>query len=300
MVSKASEMNPFSTLYMGELAIKAGIPPGVLNVLVAAAEAGVALSSHLKIPQDQLHRKYDSGQEDPDRSHAMQLKNVTLELGGKSPVLVCADADMKTAIEGSSGFLALNGQGCILGTRIYVHKYSAKEFVEGLKTTVEGYVSTLGADPQDKTTMSSPIYHSGQKETVMKYIAQGKTEAELITGGEAFGKNGCYVKPTLFFKPKPGARIVSEEVFGQVAVIDTFQTEADVVKRANDTEYGLGSSLYTKDLSRAMRVSAALETGVATVNNSQPWHPTMPFGRFKARFSNQNNTRDVKAILLIE
>jgi aldehyde dehydrogenase (NAD+) len=117
----------------------------------------------------------------------------------------------------------------------------------------------------------------------MKYIAQGKTEAELITRGEAFGENGCYVKPTLFFKPKPGARIVSEEVFSPVAVIDTFQTEVDVVKRANDTEYGLGASLYTKDLSRAMRISAPLETGVATVNNSQSWHPTMPFGPFKGK-----------------
>ena len=282
MISKASEMNPFSTIVLGELAIKAGFPPGTLNVLVGAAEAGVALSSHMKIRKISFTGSVAVGKKIQIAATNSNLKRVTLELGGKSPVLVFPDADVDKAVENASYFLQLNGQGCILGTRIYVHESISERFIAGLKARVEDYASTLGADPMDATTMSSPMYHERQRDTVMRFIEQGKTEAELITGGETWGDQGCYIKPTLFFKPKSGAEIVTKEIFGPVAVIDTFKTEAEVVARANDTEYGLGAALYTKDLSRAMRVSAALEAGTVTVNNARSFHPAMPFGGFKS------------------
>ncbi|MCJ1302880.1 hypothetical protein MMC08_005685 [Hypocenomyce scalaris] len=293
MISKASEMNPFSTIVLGELAIKAGFPPGTLNVLVGAAEAGVALSSHMKIRKISFTGSVAVGKKIQIAATNSNLKRVTLELGGKSPVLVFPDADVDKAVENASYFLQLNGQGCILGTRIYVHESISERFIAGLKARVEDYASTLGADPMDATTMSSPMYHERQRDTVMRFIEQGKTEAELITGGETWGDQGCYIKPTLFFKPKSGAEIVTKEIFGPVAVIDTFKTEAEVVARANDTEYGLGAALYTKDLSRAMRVSAALEAGTVTVNNARSFHPAMPFGGFKSSGIGRENGKYV-------
>lgn len=281
LISKASEMNPLSTLYLGELAIEAGFPPGTVNILLGAVEAGTALSSHMKIRKISFTGSMAVGKKIQVAAAQSNLKRVTLELGGKSPAIIFPDADLSTAIQESASFLQLNGQGCILGTRIYVHESIAETFVAGLKAVVEGYGSTLGADPQDPTTMSSPMYHQRQKDTVMKFITQGKTEAELITGGETWGDKGCYVKPTLFFKPQKGAQISSQEIFGPVAVIDTFTTEEEVLHKANDTEYGLGASIYTKDIDRALRCSVALEAGTVTVNTSQAFHPTVPFGGAK-------------------
>lgn len=282
MISKASEMNPFSTLVLGELAIEAGMPPGTLNILVGAAEAGNALSSHMRIRKISFTGSVAVGKKIQIAATNSNLKRVTLELGGKSPVLVFDDADLDIAVENSSAFLSLNGQGCILGTRIYVQESISEKFLEALKGRVEGYGSTLGADPLAMTTMSSPMYHHRQKESVMKAIEQGKKEAQLITGGESWGKEGCFVKPTIFFKPVKGAEVVSKEIFGPVVVVDTFTTETEVLQKANDTEYGLGAYLFTKDLDRALRVSAALESGTVAVNTAQSFHPSLPFGGVKS------------------
>lgn len=282
IISKASEMNPFSTLILGELAIEAGMPPGTLNILVGAAEAGVALSSHMKIRKISFTGSVAVGKKIQVAATNSNLKRVTLECGGKSPVIVFDDADLNSAIENASSFLSLNGQGCILGTRIYVQEAVTEKFIEGLKARVEGYGSTLGADPFEMTTMSGPMYHHRQKETVMASIEQGKKEAELITGGEVWGTEGCYIKPTIFFKPREGADIVKKEVFGPVVVVDTFKTEEEVLQKANDTEYGLGAYVFTNDINKALRLSAAIEAGTVTVNTAMGFHPTVPFGGFKS------------------
>jgi aldehyde dehydrogenase (NAD+) len=288
IITKASEMNSLSTLFLGELAIQAGFPPGTVNILLGAVEAGTALSSHMKIRKISFTGSIAVGRKIQVAAAQSNLKRVTLELGGKSPVLVFPDADLSTAIRESASFLALNGQGCVLGTRIYVHESIAEQFLAGLKAAVEGYGATLGANPQDPTTMSSPLYHQRQKDSVMKFIARGKEEAELVTGGESWGEKGCFVQPTLFFKPKKGAQISTQEIFGPVAVVDTFKTEAEVLEKANDTEYGLGASIYTKDLDRALRLSTTLEAGTVTVNTSQAFHPTTPFGGFKGKHTWSN------------
>ncbi|KAI9744899.1 MAG: hypothetical protein M1818_001824 [Claussenomyces sp. TS43310] len=281
IINKASEMNPFSTLALGELAIEAGFPKGALNVIVGAAAAGQALSSHMKIRKISFTGSVAVGKKIQIAATQSNLKRVTLELGGKSPVLVFDDADLDLAVSEASNFLALNGQGCVLGTRVYVHESIAEKFVAGLKMRVEGYASTLGSDPHEMTTMSSPMYHERQKTTVMGHIEQAKKEAQLITGGDSWGDKGHWVQPTIFYKPIDGAQIVSQEVFGPVIVVDTFATEDEVLHKANDTEYGLGAAVYTKDINRALRVTTALEAGTVTVNTSASFHVTVPFGGYK-------------------
>ncbi|OCK75160.1 aldehyde dehydrogenase [Lepidopterella palustris CBS 459.81] len=293
LITKASELNPFSTLAFGELANEAGFPPGVINILIGAAEAGAALASHMKIRKISFTGSALTGKKIQVAAAQSNLKRVTLELGGKSPVVVFDDADVDNAVANSMSFVSLNGQGCVLGTRIYVQRGIADEFVQKLKGGVEGFAQTLGADPFEPTTMSSPLFHHRQKETVMAFLEQGKKDAELITGGDSWGTKGCFVQPTIFYKPKPGADIVTKEIFGPVVVVDTFDDEEEVVQKANDTEYGLGAYVYTSNMDRAFRVSLALEAGSVSVNSAMPVHPTIPFGGWKGSGIGRENAKYV-------
>jgi len=293
LITKASELNPFSTLAFGELANEAGFPPGTINILVGAAEAGAALASHMQIRKISFTGSAFTGRKIQVAAAQSNLKRVTLELGGKSPVLVFDDADIDNAVANSMSFVSLNGQGCVLGTRIYVQRGVADEFVQKLKGGVEYFAQSLGADPFNMTTMSSPLFHHRQKETVMAFLEKGKHEAELITGGDSWGTKGCFVQPTIFFRPKPGADIVTKEIFGPVVVVDIFDNEEEVIQKANDTEYGLGAYLYTSNLDRAWRVSLALEAGSVSVNSAQPVHPTIPFGGWKGSGVGRENAKYV-------
>lgn len=281
MITKASELNPISSLALGDIALKAGFPPGALNILVGGPDCGVALSTHMRIRKISFTGSIEVGKKIQSAAALSNLKRVTLELGGKSPVLVFADADIPTAVQNSAVFLTLNGQGCAFGTRIYVHESVAERYIEGLKEVLVAYTANLGSDPYDKTTWSCPLFNRRQKETVKRFLEQGKTEAELLVGGEFIGDKGNYVQPTLFFKPKTGAHILKHEIFGPIATIDTFKTEAEALEKANNSDYGLAAEVFTKDLSRAIRVSSALEAGTIVVNTCQFMLPTMPFGGHK-------------------
>lgn len=282
LITKASEINPFSTLYLAELALEAGIPPGVLNVIVGTIPAGSALSSHMRIRKISFTGSAAVGRKVQIAAAQSNLKRVTLELGGKSPVLVFDDADIDNAVQNAMAFVALNGQGCVLGTRIYVQEGIADVFVEKLKAATEQFAATLGSDPFDVSTPSSPLFHHRQKETVVKFLEIGKRDATLVTGGDTWrGEKGCYIQPTVFLRPKRDSDIVRKEIFGPVAVVDVFKTEEEVLQLANDTEYGLGGSVYTKSLDRAMRVSHALEAGSIGVNTAALVHITIPFSGWK-------------------
>jgi aldehyde dehydrogenase (NAD+) len=285
MIVKASEFNPFGTLFLGELAIKAGFSPGTLNMLVGTAAAGAALSSHMKIRKISFTGSIATGKKIQIAATQSNLKRVTLELGGKSPVIIFDDFDLNEAVTMSLGYLQFNSQGCINGTRIYVHNKIAEPFIRSFKTLVEGLASALGSDPNDLSTTTTPVFHVAQKRRVMDAIAQGKKEAELITGGGVWGDKGCYIEPTVFYKPCKDARIVKEEVFGPVVVVDTFESEEEVIQLANDTEYALGAYVFTQRMDTMLRMASALEAGTVCCNTIDSMHVSTPFNGHKGKSS---------------
>ncbi|RSL43739.1 hypothetical protein CEP53_011558 [Fusarium sp. AF-6] len=143
-----------------------------------------------------------------------------------------------------------------------------------------GYTFMSG-DPTAPSTYSSPLYHHRQKDVVLSYIESGKAEAKLITGGNAVGENGCYVEPTIFVDPAPNARVLREEIFGPVLVVIRFSTDDDVLRLANDTEFGLAASVWTADMKRALRFAHKLEAGSVSVNGAGGYHPSVPMGGWK-------------------
>lgn len=241
IVIKTSEQNPFSTLFMASLSTQAGIPPGVINCLTGGVEAGHALASHMRIRKISFTGSVAVGKLVQQAAAASNLKSVTLELGGKSPVVVFPDADIDAAVCGITSFLALNGQGCALGTRVYVHRAIEDEVVAKVREVVNAHGKTLGGDPLVSGTRSSPLYNHRQRGTVLRYIKNGKEEATLLTGGSVVRDKGCYIEPTIFVNPRSNARILKEEIFGPVLTIVTFETEDEVLNMANDSEFGLAA-----------------------------------------------------------
>ncbi|KAI0466410.1 aldehyde dehydrogenase domain-containing protein [Xylaria cf. heliscus] len=281
IVLKASEQNPLSSLFLAGLTKEAGFPDGLINVLIGGAEVGNALASHMKIRMISFTGSIQVGKLVQQAAARSNLKKVTLELGGKSPVIVFQDADLEKASKMSAAFLALNGQGCILGTRMYVHEDVAPEMTARMKGIVEYMGTSLGSDPLDPSTLTSPLFNHRQRDVVLKYIEEGKKEATLLTGGSAVGEKGCYVQPTIFVNPSKSAKVLHEEIFGPVLTIVTFKEEQEVLDLANDTEYGLAAYVHTKDLGRALRFTKNLEAGMVAVNSSMVYDRTRPFGGWK-------------------
>ncbi|KAI8632506.1 aldehyde dehydrogenase domain-containing protein [Xylariaceae sp. FL1651] len=281
IVLKASEQNPLSTLFIASLTKEAGFPNGVINVITGGPEAGMALAAHMKIRMISFTGSIQVGKLVQQAAAKSNLKKVTLELGGKSPVIIFPDADLEKASKMSASFLALNGQGCLLGTRMYVHEDVSQEMIHRMKGIVEYMATNLGSDPLDPKTLTSPLFNHRQKEVVMKYIEEGKKEATLLTGGSTVGEKGCYVQPTIFINPSKSAKVLNEEVFGPVLTIVTFKDEQEVLDMANDTEYGLAAYVHTKDLGRALRFTKNLQAGSVSVNSPMVYDKARPFGGWK-------------------
>ncbi|KAI0441196.1 aldehyde dehydrogenase domain-containing protein [Xylaria telfairii] len=281
IVVKASEQNPLSSLFLAGLTKEAGFPDGAINVLTGGAEVGNALASHMKIRMISFTGSIQVGKLVQQAAARSNLKKVTLELGGKSPVIVFQDADLEKASKMSAAFLALNGQGCVLGTRMYVQEDVAQEMIARMKGIVEYMGSTLGSDPLDPSTLTSPLFTHRQKDVVLKFIEEGKKEATLLTGGSTVGEKGCYVQPTIFVNPSKSANVLNEEVFGPVLTIVTFKDEQEALDLANDTEYGLAAYVHTRDLGRALRFTKNLEAGMIAVNSAMAYDRARPFGGWK-------------------
>ncbi|KAI0147674.1 aldehyde dehydrogenase domain-containing protein [Xylariaceae sp. FL1272] len=281
IVLKASEQNPLSSLFVASLTKAAGFPDGLINVCTGGADVGNALSSHMKIRMISFTGSIAVGKLIQVAAAKSNLKKVTLELGGKSPVIVFPDADLEAASKGAASFLALNGQACVVGTRMYVHEDCAQEMIFRMKGIAEYMGSTLGSNPLEPTTMTGPLATKRQKEVVLKYIEEGKNEATLLTGGASFGEKGCYVQPTIFINPAKTAKVLNEEIFGPVLTIVTFKDEAEVLELANDSELGLGAYVWTKDLGRALRLTSKLQAGTVCVNSAQATDKSRPFGGWK-------------------
>ncbi|KAM0355048.1 hypothetical protein ACHAPU_000898 [Fusarium lateritium] len=282
VVYKMSEKSPLGVLQLGRLIKKAGFPPGVINILNGGGETGALLASHMKIRKISFTGSTFTGRKIQEAACKSNLKKVTLELGGKSPVLVFNDANMEKAIDFCvTMFLFNSGQVCAAGSRVYVHRDMITSFVESLKTRYAQVASTLGASTKDVSTFMGPVADEAQFHRVMEFIESGKKQAKLVTGGNRVGDQGCFIAPTIFTDPDPDARILREEIFGPVLTVLTFDTEEEALNLANDSEYGLAAYVWTESLSRALRLSHELEAGVIGVNGAMEGIPTMAFGGFK-------------------
>ncbi|KAL2813386.1 aldehyde dehydrogenase domain-containing protein [Aspergillus granulosus] len=287
VVLKPAEQTPLSILILATLIKEAGFPPGVVNIVNGyGREAGAALASHPLVDKVAFTGSTMTAREIMKLA-AGTLKNITLETGGKSPLLVFPDADLEQAVKWSHfGIMSNQGQICTATSRIYVHQDIFQTFLAKFKEAVET-TSRIG-DQWDESTFQGPQVTRTQYERILSYIDAAKKDgATVITGGAAHtpadekNKNGYFVQPTIFSGCTDSMAIVREEVFGPVVVILPFSNEEEAIKRANDTTYGLGAAVFTRDLERAHRVAAEIEAGMVWVNSSQDCDPRVPFGGVK-------------------
>jgi betaine-aldehyde dehydrogenase len=283
VVIKPAEWTPLSALRLGELAIDAGIPPGVVNVTPGVgAIAGAALAKHPGVRKISFTGSTATGSKIMQMA-AADIKRVSLELGGKSPSVVFADADLEKAASAVMSVYDNTGQDCCARSRWLVERSVYAEFVERF---VEKSRRVRIGDPLDETTEIGPLVSPAHRERVDGYVRQARAEgARLCLGGGAPAgagfAAGCYYEPTVFADVSPGMTIAQAEVFGPVAAILPFDSEEEAVRIANGTPYGLSASVWTRDIARALRMTRRIESGVISVNSSSSVHLEMPFGGFK-------------------
>lgn len=318
VVIKAAEQTPLSILYLGSLVKTAGFPAGVVNILNGYGRiAGAAIASHSGVDKIAFTGSTMTGRE-VMKMAASNMKNITLETGGKSPLLVFEDADIDQAIKWSHiGIMSNMGQICTATSRILVQEAIYDRFVERFKEQIRA-VSKLG-DPFDDATFQGPQVTRVQYERVLAYIESGISEGATLTLGQTeeqikakhshssngvgngiqideqgqddrkderkdqgqTPRKGFFIPPTVFTNVKETMKIYREEIFGPVAIVSSFVDEDDAVRRANDSIYGLGSALFTRDLVRAHRVARRLEAGTVWINSSNDSDIRVPFGGIK-------------------
>jgi aldehyde dehydrogenase (NAD+) len=278
-VFKSSEKSPLGTLALGELIVKAGFPPGVINLLSGAGETGALLASHMDVKKISYTGSVSSGRKVQIAATNSNLKRVDLELGGKSPSIIFKDADIENAlVHSSQGFLANSGQICVAASRILVQEEIAEKFIEALTVRFKMYIHTLG-DPELETTFLGPLADKAQAGRVISILDEGNRDgAEILIGGEF---KGNYIQPTLIKNPSLESSIWRKEIFGPVLSIRIFKTEEEAIKLANNTEYGLSSCVFTSDIVRALRVSESLEAGWVSINSAQSLNYDLTFGGWK-------------------
>jgi acyl-CoA reductase-like NAD-dependent aldehyde dehydrogenase len=276
VVLKPAELTPLTALAFAELAAEAGIPPGVVNVLAGPGRVvGQRLVDHPGVAKIAFTGSTEVGR-GIMRGAAGSIKRVTLELGGKSANVVFADADLEAAAAAAPRAVFGNaGQDCCARSRILVERPAMDEFLSLLEPAVTGL--RVG-DPADERTQMGPLISAGQRETVASFVPEGTPVA--IRGAAPDGP-GWWYPPTVLTGVAPGDRAATEEIFGPVAVVLPFADEAEAVRLANASIYGLSGSLWTRDLARALRVARALETGTLSVNSNTSVRVATPFGGFK-------------------
>lgn len=279
LVLKPAEQTPLTAIWLAELAQEAGLPDGVFNLVTGDGEAGAALSNHPDVNKVAFTGSTEVGKLIV-RASAGNLKLVSLELGGKSPLIIMDDADIPAAAEAALwAIFANSGQNCVAGSRLYVHH----KIHDPLREALAAKANALKVGPGlDRASQIGPLISQSQLERVMGYVAQGQAQGgRLIAGGERLGgdlSGGYFVQPTIFSEVTEAHAIAHEEIFGPVLAMMRFDDEAEVIGRANASRYGLAAGVWTQNLSRAHRMAAQLKAGVVWINTYDWFDPSVPFG----------------------
>ncbi|WP_170372853.1 betaine-aldehyde dehydrogenase [Ruegeria arenilitoris] len=289
MVFKPSETTPLSALKVAEILIEAGAPKGIYNVVQGYGEVGAALVTHPRVAKVSLTGSVPTGRK-VYAAAAEGMKHVTMELGGKSPLIVFDDADIENAVSGAIlGNFYSSGQVCSNGTRVFVQKGIKEAFLSRL---TERLASVKIGDPMDEAVNFGPMVSEAQMNIVLGYIERGKAEgARLVHGGARLDLPGFYIQPTVFADVTDDMTIAREEIFGPVMSVVDFETEDEVMARANATEFGLAAGVFTNDLTRAHRVVAGFEAGTCYINTYNLAPVEAPFGGSKMSGVGRENSK---------
>ncbi|MEF9601941.1 aldehyde dehydrogenase family protein [Paracoccus sp. PXZ] len=295
VVLKPAEQTPLCAIKLGELILESGFPPGVVNILTGfGSGAGAALARHPGVDKVAFTGSTGTGKKIVEAALG-NLKKVTLELGGKSPVFIFPDADIEAAIQGAANAIFLNsGQVCSAGSRLYVHERIFDQVVEGVAAIGDGMKLGHGLDAE---TQLGPLISAVQRERVSDYIDSGLHEGARIAGSGAKAQSeGYFVAPTVLVDTRPEMRVVREEIFGPVLVTQKFGNEEDLAalaRTANDTEYGLFAGIWTSDIGRALRFARQIRAGSVSVNAHMVNEPALPFGGFRQSGWGRERGREV-------
>ncbi|ERS91684.1 betaine-aldehyde dehydrogenase [Halomonas sp. PBN3] len=284
VVFKPSEVTPLTAMKLAEILSEAGLPDGVFNVVHGAGDVGALLTEHPDIDKVSFTGEVGTGRKVMAAAGGSTLKEVTMELGGKSPLVVFADADLDRAADAAmmANFYS-SGQICTNGTRVFVERSVKADFEARIKERV---ARIRAGDPLDPSVNFGPLVSFEHQQKVLSYIALGRQEgARVLAGGEAWNEderaNGAWAAPTVFTDCTDEMRIVREEIFGPVMAVLAFDDEEEVIRRANDTHYGLAAGVFTESLNRAHRVIHRLEAGICWINTWGESPAEMPVGGFK-------------------